>query len=555
MRKSNLLKKITVFALCTSLMLGTVVSPTATMHVNATEVEEQIENNQSETTTDIETEVTTSVEDIDETNLDIAPSIEIQEDGLVTEDELTDTSIILDEDANQDELVAESRAGEGSFDISKAFQIVTLINNQRAAVGAKDISMDLGLYQTAQVRAKEIVEKFSHTRPDGTGCFTAFPAVQVSMGENLAQGYSSASAVMNAWMADAQHKNTIINSRYMAVGVACYYLPGSKYGYYWVQCFGDKVDCDIYQDGDGYTSNTNTMYNGVDYAAVFNASYYLKTYPDIGKELGNNADKALEHFVKIGMAAGYQGCADFNVRYYMNRYVDLRNMFANNKKLFYLHYIRFGKAEGRDGKTPCTSQIGTVTIYKEIDYSAVYDYDYYMEHNPDLKEKFKNKDVNALMYFINTGMAKGDQACETFDVDSYANKYYSLRKKYKNDLRKYYMDYIEHGKDAGKIATGVPYLQGGTTVYGTKDYKDVYKLGYYDKYNPDLKKSFGYDDDKYMNHFIKYGMKEARRAHVEFDPLKYKARYKDISVKYGTDYKKYYQHYMNVGKASGRIGN
>ena len=122
-------------------------------------------------------------------------------------------------------------------------------------------------------------------------------------------------------------------------------------------------------------STYTTWYNGVNYAAIYNPTYYLKVNPDLAS-LGGDGDQLIAHFVNHGMNEGRSGSSEFDVRSYMNQYVDLRNGFGNNLRSYYLHYLNYGKAEGRKG-TGCNTLQGYVTVYNGVDYSAVYNYNYY----------------------------------------------------------------------------------------------------------------------------------------------------------------------------------
>ena len=68
-----------------------------------------------------------------------------------------------------------------------------------------------------------------------------------------------------------------------------------------------------------------------------------------------------------------------------------------------MHYITNGKNEGRTGSG--TSQLmNPETVYDGIDYSSVYDYEYYRENNPDIKEAFGDDDQSTLAHFVNSGI-------------------------------------------------------------------------------------------------------------------------------------------------------
>ena len=89
----------------------------------------------------------------------------------------------------------------------------------------------------AKVRVKELTELFSHTRPDGTSCFTALEdagASYMAAGENIAAGQFSPELVMYSWMNSEGHRANILSSNYSQIGIGCYYYNGV---YYWVQLF------------------------------------------------------------------------------------------------------------------------------------------------------------------------------------------------------------------------------------------------------------------------------------------------------------------------------
>lgn len=124
----------------------------------------------------------------------------------------------------------------------QAQEILTLVNNERRARGLKELQLDKTLTQAANIRAKEIVELFSHTRPDGSDCFTVVQQLNypyLALGENIAAGYTSSSSVMDAWMNSKGHRENILTSYYGKIGVGYYVDMSKPYRYYWVQIFSD----------------------------------------------------------------------------------------------------------------------------------------------------------------------------------------------------------------------------------------------------------------------------------------------------------------------------
>lgn len=88
---------------------------------------------------------------------------------------------------------------------------------------------------------------------------------------------------------------------------------------------------------------------GIDYAKVFNPTYYGQRNPDVAKAYNNDPKKMFNHFITYGMKEGRLACESFNVHVYRERYLDLQNAFGNNLKEYYKHYCVYGYAEGRKG--------------------------------------------------------------------------------------------------------------------------------------------------------------------------------------------------------------
>ena len=113
-----------------------------------------------------------------------------------------------------------------------AQSVVNQVNRERAKQGLNALRIDPALTAAAQIRAREIVEWFSHTRPDGTRWSTVSSR---AYGENIAKGQKTADKVMAAWMSSSGHRANILRANYGSIGVAC---VKSGNVYYWVQLFG-----------------------------------------------------------------------------------------------------------------------------------------------------------------------------------------------------------------------------------------------------------------------------------------------------------------------------
>lgn len=125
-------------------------------------------------------------------------------------------------------------------DISLQKKVISIVNQNRKKKGLEALTMDEKLMKAAQDRAKELTKSFSHTRPNGTSCFTIFEKYKITptaSGENIAAGQRSAAAVMDSWMNSPGHKGNIMNNRFKKIGVGLVIVPNDMYSYYWVQMF------------------------------------------------------------------------------------------------------------------------------------------------------------------------------------------------------------------------------------------------------------------------------------------------------------------------------
>lgn len=119
-------------------------------------------------------------------------------------------------------------------------QVVALVNVERKKAGLAPVSASSSLNSAAAIRAKEIITSFSHTRPDGTSCFTVLAQLNISYktcGENIAAGQTTPEEVMKGWMNSAGHRANIMNPSFRKLGVG--YVQGGSYKHNWVQLFTD----------------------------------------------------------------------------------------------------------------------------------------------------------------------------------------------------------------------------------------------------------------------------------------------------------------------------
>ena len=120
---------------------------------------------------------------------------------------------------------------------AQAAEVARLVNAERAKQGLSALKIDVRVQSAAQVRATEIEKSFSHTRPNGSSCFTALAEAGASYqgaGENIAWGQKTPAAVMNAWMNSSGHRANILSSKFTTIGVGVAEIGGTLY---WTQLF------------------------------------------------------------------------------------------------------------------------------------------------------------------------------------------------------------------------------------------------------------------------------------------------------------------------------
>lgn len=106
------------------------------------------------------------------------------------------------------------------------------------------LQMDPILEKTAMIRAVEIALSFSHTRPNGESCFSAYRDDLLGYSaENIAVGYSSAEKVFQQWQETEEpysgqgHRRNMLGNSFVSIGIAHVKYQGIDY---WVQEFSNR---------------------------------------------------------------------------------------------------------------------------------------------------------------------------------------------------------------------------------------------------------------------------------------------------------------------------
>lgn len=224
--------------------------------------------------------------------------------------------------------------------------------------------------------------------------------------------------------------------------------------------------------------NAAPIYNGIDYSAVFDATYYYNTNPDVANALGSDSQTLLWHFVTFGMAEGRCAKADFNVVNYMYCLLndDLRAAYGGDMKQYYYHYMNYGRYEGRSVS----------------DYDSIFDPQYYLDNNPDVKKNIIERytaDGNllgwALWHYYEYGMNEGRRGSAIFGVFNYEAANADIYNAYRNNYRQATIHYLQYGL--------------GRPIIGNID---IYNM---ESIRPDVCAVFGSNPDAWIGWYIAYG--------------------------------------------------
>jgi len=116
-------------------------------------------------------------------------------------------------------------------------QVANLVNEIRAQNGLGKLTMNAELSNAARYKSQDMKDKnyFSHTSPTYGSPFDMMKSFGISYrsaGENIAHGYSTPQAVVDAWMNSPGHKANILNPSYTQIGIG-----HTPQGNYWTQWF------------------------------------------------------------------------------------------------------------------------------------------------------------------------------------------------------------------------------------------------------------------------------------------------------------------------------
>lgn len=108
------------------------------------------------------------------------------------------------------------------------------LNSYRKKKGLPTLKMDKSLQKAAEIRAAELVVRYSHQRPNGKMPVSLSKKIAA---ENIAMGFADAGDVFAAWNKSPGHHKNIVHKDMKSTGICCLEYEGRTY---WVNVFGKE---------------------------------------------------------------------------------------------------------------------------------------------------------------------------------------------------------------------------------------------------------------------------------------------------------------------------
>ena len=150
---------------------------------------------------------------------------------------------------------APKEVGPGIAVIPPSEELFTLINARRDMKDLQPLEWSDELSQVANLRAKELSESMTHTRPDGSAPKTAYQENGIVFsvaGENIAGGLTEAADVMAKWDSIKASRNNLLRKNFFYAAVGTYDAvaeDGSVIRYWAIEFMTPKLTPET-EDGD-----------------------------------------------------------------------------------------------------------------------------------------------------------------------------------------------------------------------------------------------------------------------------------------------------------------
>jgi len=263
---------------------------------------------------------------------------------------------------------------------------------------------------------------------------------------------------------------------------------------------------------------------------------YISSNPDLIYAFGIDTASAISHFENYGESEG-RSLTSFSASDYLAKYSDLSAAFGDDQTSALKHYIQFGYSEGRTDSSTGSGSGGSSNL---TDLQALN----YIASNSDLISAFGIDIEAAKSHYTNHGKSEG-RSLDSFSASDYLAKYSDLSAAFGNDETSALKHYIQYGYAEGRTDSS-----SGSGSSGSSNLTDFQALNYIASYG-DLINAFGTDIASAQSHYLNNGKAEGRILD-NFDEWGYLASNNDLMKAFGSDTTEAVKHYISHGKSEGR---
>jgi uncharacterized protein YkwD len=135
---------------------------------------------------------------------------------------------------------AAAQSGAGFHD-----EVFLRVNQVRQSAGLRPLARNRALELAAQRHAEDMARNnfMSHRGSNGSSPAARIRAAGypwITWAENVAVGYPTPAAVMNAWLNSPGHRRNILSPNMQEIGIGFAQAAGSRWGAFWCQDFGTR---------------------------------------------------------------------------------------------------------------------------------------------------------------------------------------------------------------------------------------------------------------------------------------------------------------------------
>lgn len=124
-------------------------------------------------------------------------------------------------------------------------EVFLRVNQVRQSAGLHPLARNRALDLAAQVHAEDMARNnfMSHRGSNGSSPAARIRAAGypwITWAENVAVGYATPAAVMNAWMNSPGHRRNLLSASVREIGIGVVRGSGTRWGTFWCQTFGTR---------------------------------------------------------------------------------------------------------------------------------------------------------------------------------------------------------------------------------------------------------------------------------------------------------------------------